>query len=104
MQCCSCSTNICDKIKDNFGYKEIAITVVLFVVMLVFLAPLIVGQVYKKECNITPWISLWMTVFGAAPLGTFGLLTIIVRRMISIEKTYIVIHLGYHHCYLVQVL
>lgn len=54
------------------------IMIFLFVIMpftILALIALIFGQIYKEKCPIQPLIPVWLTVFGAAGLGSLCIVT-----------------------------
>lgn len=100
--CCVCCTDTCEKIRNNCDAVKLGGIGVLIFLMIIPLAALIVGQVYKKECPIEPWVSLWMTVFGAVGVGSFGLMIIVVSRILFITWMIRTKNLEHNYHYLVR--
>ncbi|UJR11765.1 hypothetical protein I4U23_015946 [Adineta vaga] len=64
-------------VQKSMSKKKIALFIMLAIATFLPLTTLIIGQIYKNDCPIQPWIPRWMTVFGAVGLSTFPLIFII---------------------------
>ncbi|CAF1016318.1 unnamed protein product [Adineta ricciae] len=56
---------------------RIALLVVLIISTFLPMAALTIGQIYKSECPIQPWIPRWVTVFGSVGLSASCLMFVI---------------------------
>ncbi|CAF1035856.1 unnamed protein product [Adineta ricciae] len=58
--------------RDAMSSKQVSVLIMILIATFLPVAALVVGQIYKSDCPIQPWIPQWMTVFGAVGIGVFG--------------------------------
>ncbi len=70
-------------------WNKIKIAIITIFVLLTFLpiATLIFGVLNIGDCPIEIWVPVWMTIFGAFALLTFGVLILIVRIQVFHHTT-----------------
>ncbi|CAF1016353.1 unnamed protein product [Adineta ricciae] len=60
----------------SMSRKRAALLIILVVSTFLPIAALIIGQVYKNDCPMQPWIPRWLIIFGAMGLAGFSLIFI----------------------------
>lgn len=76
---CECSFLYECCFPDELSTCKITVIIILFVLAMLFMSCLIIGQLYKNDCPIEPRVSAWLTVSGAVGLPVFVVLCLIVR-------------------------
>lgn len=73
------STDEYDTEKDAMSSGQVCVLIMILIATFIPIAALVVGQIYKSDCPIQPWIPQWMTVFGAVGIAVFGVIFTVVR-------------------------